>query len=104
MLELNKSNFEKEIKSNKTLVIDLWAEWCGPCKAMEPVLEELSKEMKGITFAKLNVDQNSDIASRLGVMSIPTFIVFKDGKETGRIIGANPKSVIKAKLEAASKK
>ena len=79
MLELNKSNFEKEIKGNKLMVVDLWAEWCGPCKAMNPVLEELNKEMKNITFAKMNVDENSDIASSLGVMSIPTFLIYKNG-------------------------
>ena len=101
MLELNKSNFEKEIKANKLIVIDLWAEWCGPCKAMGPTFEELSKEMKNITFAKLNVDENSNIASELGVMSIPTFLIFKNGKEVGRIIGANPKSSMKSKIESA---
>ena len=104
MLELNKSNFDKELKDNKIIAVDFFAEWCGPCKAMSPIFEEISKEIKDIIFAKLDVDENSDIASKLGVMSIPTFIVFKNGKEAERIIGANPKSVMKAKLEVTAKK
>ena|SRR3989338_3744440 len=104
MLELNKNNFEEEIKNNKIIIIDNWAIWCGPCKAMSPIFEELSKEMKDIKFAKLNVDDNTDIATKLGVMSIPTFIVFKNGKEVDRFSGSRPKSDLKAKLEAASKK
>ena len=76
---------------------------CGPCKAVSPIFEELSKEMKDVRFAKLNVDDNQDLAQRLGVMGIPTFIIFKDGKEVGRTTGAAPKSVIKLKIEAALK-
>ncbi len=102
MLELNKNNFEKEI-SKGIVVIDLWASWCGPCRAMAPIFEELSKEMKNVTFAKLNVDENQNIASGLGVMSIPTFIIFKDGNEVDRIIGANSKSLMKSKIEAMMK-
>ncbi len=103
MLELNKSNFDKEINSSKLLVVDLWAEWCGPCRAMSPVLEELSKEMKNVAFAEVNVDENGEIASRYQVMSIPTFIFFKNGKEVGRSIGASPKSVLKSNIETANK-
>lgn len=103
MLELNKNNFEKEIKNNKLIAIDLWASWCGPCRAMAPVFEELSKEMKNVTFAKLNVDENQNIASGLGVMSIPTFIIFKNGNEVDRIIGANSKAFMKSKIESALK-
>ena len=66
-------------------------------------MEELSKEMKNITFAKMDVDQNQEIASKLGIMSIPTFVIFKNGKEVDRIIGANPKSLMKSKIEAALK-
>ncbi|MBS3152398.1 thioredoxin [Candidatus Woesearchaeota archaeon] len=103
MLELNKDNFEKELKENKILILDAWAIWCSPCKATSPIFEELSKEIKNVKFAKLNVDDNTEIASKLGIMSIPTFIVFKNGKEVERIIGANPKSVMKAKFEAGIK-
>src|SRR3989338_7080368 len=98
MLELDKSNFDKEIKSDKLVVVDFWASWCGPCKAMSPILEDLSKEMKNVVFAKVNVDENTDLPSKLGIMSIPTFVVFKDGKEVERIIGSNSKVVMKAKI------
>ena len=104
MLELDKSNFDKEIKSDKLVVVDFWASWCGPCKAMSPILEDLSKEMKNVVFAKVNVDENTDLPSKLGIMSIPTFVVFKDGKEVERIIGSNSKVVMKAKIETAIKK
>ncbi len=76
---------------------------CGPCKAMSPIFEELSKELKNVKFAKLNVDEHTDIASKYNVMSIPTFLIFKGGKEVGRIIGGNPKSVLKSKIESAIK-
>ena len=103
MLELNEDNFNKEIKENKLLVIDCWAIWCQPCLMMGPIFEELSKEMRDVKFAKLNVDDNQDIAQRLGVMGIPTFIIFKDGKEVGRTTGAAQKSIIKSKIEVAFK-
>ncbi len=103
MLELNKENFEKETEKG-IVIVDLWAEWCGPCKAMSPLFEELSKEMKDIKFAKLNVDDNTDIAQKFGVMSIPTFIVFKNGKVIERIIGSSSKSNFKSKIETAVKK
>jgi len=103
MLELNKTNFEKEINENSFLILDAWASWCAPCRAMSPIFEELSKEMKNIKFAKLNVDENTEIASKLGIMSIPTFIIFKDGSEVDRIIGANSKAVMKSKIETIIK-
>lgn len=103
MLELNKSNFEKEIRSG-IVVVDNWASWCAPCRAMSPIFEALSKEMKDIKFAKLNVDESPEIASEYGVMSIPTFLILKDGKEVNRIIGTMPKEVMKAKISAAIKK
>lgn len=102
MLTITKNNFESEVvKSTKPVAIDFWAEWCGPCKMMSPVFEELGKDLsaKG-TFAKLNVDEQSDLAGKYGVMSIPTIVVFKGGKEAGRIIGFVPKPVLKQKLEA----
>ena len=76
---------------------------CGPCKAMSPIFEELSKEMKEVKFAKLNVDDNQNIAQRLSVLGIPTFIMFKDGKEIARVTGARPKSMIKSNIEVAFK-
>lgn len=68
--------------------IDFWAPWCGPCKIMNPIVEELEKEFKDVEFEKVNVDEKGDIASKYGVMSIPTFVVEKDGKEIDRKIGA----------------
>lgn len=99
MLELNKSNFEKET-SKGVVVVDYWAEWCVPCKMMGPVFEELSKEMKDVKFTKVDVDENPDIAQKFGVMGIPTFIVFKNGKEVDRSTGALPKSALKTKINS----
>lgn len=83
------SNFNEKVVSSKgPVLVDFWAPWCGPCKMAEPVLEELSTIYTGkVDFAKLNVDENPNITGSLGVMSIPTTILFKDGKEVGRQIG-----------------
>jgi len=98
MLELTKENFKSEIKEGVTIV-DFWAEWCGPCKAMAPLFETLSKEIKKVKFAKLNVDTHQDIASSSGVRGIPTFIIYKNGKEVERIVGMQSKSSLKEKIE-----
>ncbi|HSX18551.1 MAG TPA: thioredoxin [Candidatus Saccharimonadales bacterium] len=82
-------------------LLDFWAEWCGPCKFMEPTLEEIEKELKGkVQIEKINVDENQEIAAQHGVMSIPTYIVMKDDKEVERIIGATSKENL---LKAISK-
>ncbi|HLC86343.1 MAG TPA: thioredoxin [Candidatus Nanoarchaeia archaeon] len=100
MLEINDDNFEKEVlKSNKPVAIDFWAEWCSPCKTMSPIFEELSKELKEAKFAKLNVDENQELASSFGVMGIPTFLVFNKGKEVGRFVGSMPKSTLKESIK-----
>lgn len=73
-------------------ILDFWAEWCGPCKFMEPIIEELEKELKGkVEFEKINVDEKQDLAAKYSVMSIPTYVVEKDGQEQERIIGATQK-------------
>lgn len=93
---LSDATFDEVIGGSDTpVLVDFWAEWCGPCKMIAPILEEIADE-KGdsITIAKLNVDESPDIARRFDVMSIPTMILFKDGKEAKRIIGAKPKQAL----------
>jgi thioredoxin 1 len=97
--ELTEETFDQATKSG-LVVVDLWAPWCGPCRMIAPVVEELSKEFAGrITFCKLNIDEHQGPATRHQVMSIPTLLVFKDGAAVDRIVGALPKDRLKAKLE-----
>ena len=82
--------------------MDLWARWCGPCRMLAPVVEELAAELKGrVTVGKLNIDDYTDFAIGLGVMSIPTLILFKDGEEVGRLIGVQPKQAILNMIQGA---
>lgn len=90
VIPLNASNFDEMLgKTNMPLLVDFWAGWCGPCIMMAPVIEELARDYAGkVIFAKLNVDENPEIASRYNVMSIPLFVIFKDGKPVEKIVGA----------------
>lgn len=92
-IKLSTENFEKEVlKSEKQVLVDFYADWCGPCNAMAPVIEELAKELEGkVKVGKINVDENPDIAVEYNVMSIPTLIVFKNGKEEKRLVGLRNK-------------
>ena len=92
-IKLSTENFEKEVlKSKKPVLVDFYADWCGPCNAMAPVIEELAKELEGkVKVGKINVDENPDIAVEYNVMSIPTLIVFKNGKEEKRLVGLRNK-------------
>jgi thioredoxin 1 len=96
------TNFETEVlSSDKLTVIDFWAEWCGPCRAIGPVIEELSKEYSGrINVGKVNVDQNPDLSVNYGITSIPAILFIKGGKVVDKQIGAVPKSVLDKKIAA----
>jgi thioredoxin 1 len=95
--EINDNEFENEVINSKQLVlVDFWAPWCGPCKMVGPVLEQISEEMKDVVkVLKMNIDNNPDAPSALGVRSIPTLMLFKDGKQIAVKVGAQPKNVLK---------
>ncbi len=97
--ELKSADFKKEIAKGYTLV-DFWASWCGPCRMLSPIIDQLSEEMKGkLKFAKVNVDDEGEIAGEFGILSIPTVIIFKDGKAVAQKVGAGPMEVVKKWIE-----
>lgn len=99
VLHLTKDTFDQTITSNPTVLVDFWAPWCGPCKMLGPIFEETAKDHSdNAVFAKVNVDEQQDLAARFGVTSIPTLIVFKNGKEAKRALGFMPKEKIAALL------
>jgi thioredoxin 1 len=97
-VEVSDSNFDDFVKTNQRVVVDCWAAWCGPCRMISPIIEQLSEEREDIKFAKLNVDLNRSIPMRYGIMSIPTLLYFKDGKLVDKTLGAIPKAVIETRL------
>lgn len=101
-LEITDSNFEEVVlKSDKPVLIDFWAEWCGPCRMVGPVVEELATEYEGkAVIGKLNVDHNPETAMKFGIRSIPALLYFKDGEVVDRQVGAVPKNTLESKLTA----
>lgn len=102
IINVTSQTWDSEVLQSKGIVmVDFWAVWCGPCRMIAPTVEELAKEYAGkIKVAKLNTDENPDIASRYKIMGIPTIMFFKDGEKVDQIIGAVPKSQLKAKIES----
>jgi len=102
-LDVNETNFnDVVIEAKKPFLVDFWAPWCGPCKAIGPIVEELATEYSGrVGFAKVNVDDNPVLATTWGIRSIPTLLVFKDGKPVQQVVGARPKAELKKYLDEA---
>ncbi len=102
LVEITDQNFEQEVLSSDVpVLIDFWADWCGPCKMIAPAVEEIASEYEGkVKVGKLDVDSNPNVAARFGIRSIPTLLIVKDGKVAEQIIGAVPKKVITEKLDS----
>ena len=100
IIDLTKENFQAEVtKSDKPVLVDFWAVWCGPCQMMAPILHELGTEMPDVQIGKVNVDEQMDLARQFRVVSIPTLIIFKNGQEVQRMVGVTSKEELKDALK-----
>ncbi|MBI4537829.1 MAG: thioredoxin [candidate division NC10 bacterium] len=100
ILTLTDADFDTQAKAHPVLLVDFWAEWCGPCRMIAPILEELAGEYAGrLTVGKVNVDENRQTAARFGVRSIPTLIILRGGNRVEQVIGAHPKAALKSKID-----
>lgn len=94
-LEVNKSNFQNEVlESDRTVLLDFWASWCGPCKVFSPVIDEIAEEHPEIKVCKINIDEEQELATQFDIMSVPTLLVIKDGKVVNQSVGLKPKNQI----------
>ena len=99
VININKNNFQDEVMhSDKPVLLDFWASWCGPCRMVSPIVDEIAAERSDIKVCKINVDEQPELAARFGVMSIPTLVVMKNGKVINQAVGARPKAQILAML------
>ncbi len=100
VITITKSNFESEVlHSDKPVLLDFWASWCGPCRMLSPIVDQVAEERADVKVGKVNVDEQPELAGQFGVMSIPTLLVFKDGKLVNQSVGARPKAGVLALLD-----